>query len=101
MHRCVRDEGVAGSNPATPTSTTVKVLIIGMFLQTLTIWDRPEYTSAYTGTPCEWSRYVRTQRATSAPASDSPTMYGANMGCGMDSGLRRSSLPLPTQGRPK
>jgi hypothetical protein len=89
----LRDKGVAGSNPATPTNTTPKVLITGIFLQTLTIWDRPAYTSVYTGTPCEWSRYVRTQRATSAPASGCPMLCGRSMGGGMDSGLRRSSLP--------
>jgi hypothetical protein len=31
----VRDEGVAGSNPATPTSSTTKALIGRIFLQTL------------------------------------------------------------------
>jgi hypothetical protein len=33
----VRDEGVAGSNPATPTSSTNKVLIALIFLPTLSI----------------------------------------------------------------
>ena len=31
----VRDEGVAGSNPATPTSSTTKALIGRSYLQTL------------------------------------------------------------------
>jgi len=34
MH-LVRDEGVAGSNPATPTSSTTKALIGRSYLQTL------------------------------------------------------------------
>ena len=33
--RLVRDEGVAGSNPATPTSSTTKALIGRSYLQTL------------------------------------------------------------------
>jgi len=35
--RLVRDEGVAGSNPATPTSSTNKALIGHIFLPTLSI----------------------------------------------------------------
>jgi hypothetical protein len=37
MSRNVRDEGVAGSNPATPTSSTNKALIGHIFLPTLSI----------------------------------------------------------------
>ena len=37
VEHLVRDEGVAGSNPATPTSYTSKALISRIFLQTLII----------------------------------------------------------------
>jgi hypothetical protein len=37
MRHNVRDEGVAGSNPAAPTSYTGKALISRIFLQTLII----------------------------------------------------------------
>jgi hypothetical protein len=44
----VRDEGVAGSNPATPTSPHPLALIFHKHQQLLAIWSGPEYTRAYT-----------------------------------------------------
>jgi hypothetical protein len=41
-----------------PTSTSPKVLKTRIFLQTLSIWERVEYTSAYTGMPCGLERRV-------------------------------------------
>ena len=56
----VRDEGVAGSNPATPTSYTAKPLVERNYLQKLNNQIGARYTSRSTNGTCAWSVYAKT-----------------------------------------
>ncbi len=71
MKHSVRDEGVVGSNPITPTNYALEALISRNYQHRLVIERRLKYTSAYTVVCCEWSSYAKIARATTSPASAS------------------------------
>ncbi len=96
-----RDEGVAGSNPATPTRPPPWSLISRKYLQHLANQQRAAYTTAYTSGCCEWSRCVRTAEETSAHGSGFLTMCERNTGGSTDSASRPSSLPQLARARQK
>jgi hypothetical protein len=74
----VRDEGVAGSNPATPTRLLLAVLILLIYLQLLAFLKRAKYTKASTGASCGWSHLDRTAGETTRRASVSPMTCARN-----------------------
>jgi hypothetical protein len=76
----VRDEGVAGSNPATPTSQALDGLLFLNYLQTLRVYRRAAYTSAYTNAGCEWRLSGRIAVATTSHGESCPQDgYGGNV----------------------
>jgi hypothetical protein len=80
VEHLVRDEGVAGSNPATPTNSTNKALISRIYLKPQINYDYAEYTSRDTSERFGWSASSKTATGLGARASGFPTTYAALYG---------------------